>query len=176
MGVELGKGRKLDRSRGLGARWPRVVKTAKSAYDLSLVQRVEMPITSEVYRVLYHDKDPRQAVVMVSCTRAPRARSKEGEQVSRIGSTSAAVLALTLSIGVELGASAQQGNPGGNYFPPTTQPGYQPGYGQPGYGQPGYGQPGYGQPGYGQPTNCPPGQWCPGAERYGMARRRLPGS
>lgn len=90
--------------------------------------------------------------------------------VSRGAGTSAAssawVIPLALAAGVELSASAQQGNPGGNYYPPTTQPGYQPGYGQP-Y-NPGYGQPGYGQPGYGQPTNCPPGQWCPpGQNGYG---------
>lgn len=63
VGVELGKGRKLGEIlAGLG-HVAEGVKTAKSAYDLSIVQRVEMPITSEVYQVLYHDKDPRQAVV-----------------------------------------------------------------------------------------------------------------
>jgi glycerol-3-phosphate dehydrogenase (NAD(P)+) len=38
------------------------VKTAKSAYDLSLREEVEMPITTEVYRALYEGKPPEQAV------------------------------------------------------------------------------------------------------------------
>lgn len=79
-----------------------------------------------------------------------------GTSSSSRRSASLVGLSIALSLGalvVESSALAQQGgNPGGNYYPPTTQPGYQP-Y-QPGYGQP------Y-QPGYGQPTNCPPGQWCP---------------
>jgi glycerol-3-phosphate dehydrogenase (NAD(P)+) len=38
------------------------VPTAKSAYALSLKYKVDMPITKEVYRVLYMNKSPRQAV------------------------------------------------------------------------------------------------------------------
>lgn len=63
VGFELGRGRKLaDILAGLG-HVAEGVKTAKSAYDLSIRQKIEMPITSEVYQVLYQDKDPRQAVV-----------------------------------------------------------------------------------------------------------------
>ena len=63
VGFELGRGRKLaDILAGLG-HVAEGVKTAKSAHDLSLRQQIEMPITSEVYQVLYEDKDPRQAVV-----------------------------------------------------------------------------------------------------------------
>ncbi len=63
VGFELGRGRKLaDILAGLG-HVAEGVKTAKSAHDLSLRQQIEMPITSEVYQVLYQDKDPRQAVV-----------------------------------------------------------------------------------------------------------------
>ena len=63
VGFELGRGRKLaDILGGLG-HVAEGVKTAKSAYDLSVRQQIEMPITSEVYQVLYQDKDPRQAVV-----------------------------------------------------------------------------------------------------------------
>ena len=40
-----------------------IPKTAKSAYDLSVKLAVDMPITAEVYRVLYEGKSPRQAVV-----------------------------------------------------------------------------------------------------------------
>lgn len=63
VGVELGKGRKLDEIlAGLG-HVAEGVKTAKSAYDLSVREGVEMPITHEVYKVLYENKHPRQAVI-----------------------------------------------------------------------------------------------------------------
>ena len=39
------------------------VKTTKSAYDLSNKLGVDMPITAEVYRILYENKSPQQAVV-----------------------------------------------------------------------------------------------------------------
>jgi len=38
------------------------VATAKSAYALSLKYKVEMPITKEVYRLLYLNKSPSQVV------------------------------------------------------------------------------------------------------------------
>jgi len=63
VGVELGKGRGLaDILAGLG-HVAEGVKTAKSAYDLSVRENVLMPITHEVYGVLYEGKDPKQAVV-----------------------------------------------------------------------------------------------------------------
>ena len=62
VGFELGKGRKLDDVlRGLG-HVAEGVKTTRSAHDLARRLGVEMPITHEVYRVLYEDKPPRQAV------------------------------------------------------------------------------------------------------------------
>jgi glycerol-3-phosphate dehydrogenase (NAD(P)+) len=63
VGVELGKGRKLDEIlAGLG-HVAEGVKTAKSAYDLSRKLGVDMPITTEVYRALYEDKPAAKAVV-----------------------------------------------------------------------------------------------------------------
>jgi glycerol-3-phosphate dehydrogenase (NAD(P)+) len=63
VGVELGKGRKLDAIlAGLG-HVAEGVKTAKSAYDLARKVGVEMPITTEVYRALYEDKPAAEAVV-----------------------------------------------------------------------------------------------------------------
>jgi glycerol-3-phosphate dehydrogenase (NAD(P)+) len=63
VGVELGKGRKLDAIlAGLG-HVAEGVKTAKSAYDLAQKVGVEMPITTEVYRALYEDKPAAEAVV-----------------------------------------------------------------------------------------------------------------
>ena len=62
VGFELGKGRKLaDILASLG-HVAEGVKTTKSAYDLSLKLGVDMPITTETYRVLYEDKPVQEAV------------------------------------------------------------------------------------------------------------------
>ena len=39
------------------------VETTKSAYKLSKKLKVDMPITQEVYKVLYQNKPPKRAVV-----------------------------------------------------------------------------------------------------------------
>lgn len=62
VGLELGKGRKLnDIVAGLG-HVAEGVKTARSAYDLSHKLGIELPIITEVYRVLYEDKPVLDAV------------------------------------------------------------------------------------------------------------------
>ncbi|HNF25973.1 MAG TPA: glycerol-3-phosphate dehydrogenase, partial [Leptospiraceae bacterium] len=38
------------------------VKTSKSAFQLSKKLGVEMPITEEVYKMLYEDKSPKEVV------------------------------------------------------------------------------------------------------------------
>lgn len=63
VGVEMGKGRTLGDVLATLGHVAEGVKTAKSAYDLSIKLSVDMPITGEVYRVLYEGKSPRQAVV-----------------------------------------------------------------------------------------------------------------
>ena len=61
VGYEMGKGRKLaDVLAGLG-HVAEGVKTAKSAYDLARKLEVDMPITREVYAILYEDKPVQQA-------------------------------------------------------------------------------------------------------------------
>lgn len=63
VGFEMGRGKTLaDVLASLG-HVAEGVKTAKSAYDLARRMDVDMPITTEVYRVLYEGKSPRQAVV-----------------------------------------------------------------------------------------------------------------
>ncbi|HVY46522.1 MAG TPA: NAD(P)H-dependent glycerol-3-phosphate dehydrogenase [Minicystis sp.] len=62
VGIELGKGRTLEDVLSTLGHVAEGVKTAKSAYDLSVKLDVDMPITAEVYRVLYEHKPPRQAV------------------------------------------------------------------------------------------------------------------
>ncbi len=62
VGLELGKGRKLaEIVAGLG-HVAEGVKTTKSAFDLSAKLGIELPIISEVYRVLYEDKPVLEAV------------------------------------------------------------------------------------------------------------------
>lgn len=63
VGFEMGKGRTLEDVLSTLGHVAEGVKTAKSAYDLSQKEGVDMPITAEVYRVLYEGKSPRQAVV-----------------------------------------------------------------------------------------------------------------
>ncbi len=63
VGMELGKGRKLtDILRALG-HVAEGVRTTKSARDLSLKMGVDMPITREVYNVLYEGKSVEKGVV-----------------------------------------------------------------------------------------------------------------
>lgn len=62
VGVGLGKGKKLDvilEELGMVAEG---VRTAKSAYELSKREGVEMPIAEQVYQVLYENKSPTQAM------------------------------------------------------------------------------------------------------------------
>jgi len=63
VGVELGKGRTLGDILATLGHVAEGVKTTKSAYDLGRKMGVDMPITNEVYQVLYEGKSPRQAVV-----------------------------------------------------------------------------------------------------------------
>ena len=63
VGFELGKGRTLADILATLGHVAEGVKTTKSAYDLSNKLGVDMPITAEVYRILYENKPPQQAVV-----------------------------------------------------------------------------------------------------------------
>jgi glycerol-3-phosphate dehydrogenase (NAD(P)+) len=63
VGVELGKGRKLDDILESLGHVAEGVKTTQSAHDLGQKLGVELPITNEVYRVLYEDKPAKQAVI-----------------------------------------------------------------------------------------------------------------
>jgi glycerol-3-phosphate dehydrogenase (NAD(P)+) len=71
VGFELGKGRRLDdilRSLGHVAEG---VKTTRSAFELSRKLGVDMPITEQVFEVLFQDKPARDAVTELM-RRAPR--------------------------------------------------------------------------------------------------------
>jgi glycerol-3-phosphate dehydrogenase (NAD(P)+) len=73
VGFELGKGRKLGDILATLGHVAEGVKTTKSAFDLSNKLSVDMPITAEVFKILYEDKAPQQAVVDLMT----RALSKE---------------------------------------------------------------------------------------------------
>ena len=62
VGVKLGEGMGLSHILKDMKMVAEGIKTTKSACDLSKRMKVEMPITEQVYNVLYHDKDPRKAV------------------------------------------------------------------------------------------------------------------
>lgn len=62
VGFELGRGRTLDEVLSKLGHVAEGVKTTKSAYDLGVKLGVDLPITGEVYHVLYEGKSPRQAV------------------------------------------------------------------------------------------------------------------
>ncbi|HMJ50986.1 MAG TPA: NAD(P)H-dependent glycerol-3-phosphate dehydrogenase [Polyangiaceae bacterium] len=62
VGFELGRGRALGEVLAKLGHVAEGVKTTKSAFDLGRKLNVDLPITTEVYRVLYEGKSPRQAV------------------------------------------------------------------------------------------------------------------
>jgi len=61
IGVQIGKGRSLKQIQKKMQMIAEGVPTAKSAYALSSKYNVEMPITQEVYNVLYRNKSPLKA-------------------------------------------------------------------------------------------------------------------
>lgn len=63
VGVELGRGRKLEDIISEMREVAEGVKTAKAAHELSAKLGVEMPITDGVYQMLYEGKTPRQLAV-----------------------------------------------------------------------------------------------------------------
>ena len=62
VGFQLGQGKKLDEILKDMRMVAEGVRTTKSAYFLARRMEVEMPITEQVYQVLYEDKNPRLAV------------------------------------------------------------------------------------------------------------------
>ena len=62
LGVALGHGRKLGEILSETKFVAEGVKTAKAARDLAAQHKIEMPITTEMYRVLYEDAAPREAI------------------------------------------------------------------------------------------------------------------
>jgi glycerol-3-phosphate dehydrogenase (NAD(P)+) len=63
VGIELGRGRKLEDILNKMNMVAEGVKTTLSAYQLALKLGVVMPITEQMYQILYENKDPKVAVV-----------------------------------------------------------------------------------------------------------------
>ncbi len=62
VGLELGRGRKLAEILAGMTQVAEGVRTARSAHLLATKLGIEMPITEQIYKVLYEDKSARQAV------------------------------------------------------------------------------------------------------------------
>jgi len=71
VGEELGRGRRLDDILASMKMVAEGVRTTKAAYELSRKTGIDMPITVEMYRVMFEGKDPRAAVFDLM-TREPR--------------------------------------------------------------------------------------------------------
>ncbi|KIH77655.1 glycerol 3-phosphate dehydrogenase (NAD(P)+) [Geoalkalibacter ferrihydriticus] len=63
VGIELGRGRKLKEILSGMKMVAEGVKTSLATYRLAQKLGVEVPITEQMYLILYEDKDPRQAVI-----------------------------------------------------------------------------------------------------------------
>jgi glycerol-3-phosphate dehydrogenase (NAD(P)+) len=63
VGIELGRGRKLDDILNHMNMVAEGVKTTLSAYQLAQKLGVAMPITEQMYQILYENKSPKQAVI-----------------------------------------------------------------------------------------------------------------
>ncbi len=63
VGEEIGKGRKVEEVLSEMTMVAEGVPTSKSVHQLAQKHHVEMPMAEEVYKVLYEDKDPRQATL-----------------------------------------------------------------------------------------------------------------
>jgi len=74
VGEQLARGRRWSEIHASMAMVAEGVYTARSVHERARRMNVEMPITAEVYRVLYEDKDPRTAVADLML------RSLKGEQ------------------------------------------------------------------------------------------------
>ncbi len=70
VGLALGQGQKLADILGGMTMVAEGVRTTQSAHELALREKVEMPITAAMYRILYEAQDPREAVIELMTRRA----------------------------------------------------------------------------------------------------------
>ncbi|MBI3562917.1 MAG: NAD(P)-dependent glycerol-3-phosphate dehydrogenase [Gammaproteobacteria bacterium] len=75
MGLALGQGKRIEQAKTDSGKVVEGVTTAKAVYHLARELQVSMPISEQVYRVLYEDLAPRAAVQNLM-ERAPRAEAE----------------------------------------------------------------------------------------------------
>jgi len=73
-GEEIGKGMVLKDALKETEMVVEGVATTQSAYDLAKKYKIDMPITSEIYKVIYENKDPKKAVYDLM-TRPPKSEA-----------------------------------------------------------------------------------------------------
>jgi len=62
VGLKIGKGMSLEEiTKGMNM-VAEGVKTSRAAFQLAKKMNVDMPISNQVYEILYHGKDPKEAV------------------------------------------------------------------------------------------------------------------
>ena len=71
VGEQIGKGKTLKETLEEMVMVAEGVKTTKSTYELSLKHKVEMPITRQVYRILFENINPKEALIELM-TREPK--------------------------------------------------------------------------------------------------------
>ena len=74
LGEQIGMGKTLREALAEMVMVAEGVKTTKAAYQLAARYDVEVPIISETYRILFEDKDPKQAVLDLM---TPSAKAEE---------------------------------------------------------------------------------------------------
>ena len=62
VGLEIAKGVPVEKIISGMKMVAEGIKTSRSAFNLAKKMRVDMPITTEVYDIIYKGKDPREAV------------------------------------------------------------------------------------------------------------------
>jgi glycerol-3-phosphate dehydrogenase (NAD(P)+) len=63
VGIELGKGKKISEITGQMRMVAEGVRTTEAIYNLAKKMQISMPITEQVYRVIYEEHDPGKAIL-----------------------------------------------------------------------------------------------------------------
>ncbi|MDF2521536.1 MAG: hypothetical protein K0R84_2164 [Clostridia bacterium] len=79
-GIAIGEGKSLEEVLGGTSMVVEGVRTTKSAYDLAVKMGIEMPITQEIYNVLYQKADVKNSVINLMM----RAKTHESEDIAEI--------------------------------------------------------------------------------------------
>ncbi len=79
-GIEIGQGKSVDEVLGGTKMVVEGIRTTKSAYQLALQQKVEMPITQEIYHLLFDKADIRNSVMNLTM----RSKTHEMEDIAEL--------------------------------------------------------------------------------------------